>query len=182
MNEKVIATHIKGLLTALDLDPDTDPELTGTPERVAKLFFEEFNVPQPTLVTSLSDYDQMVMLTDHQAWTRCPHHLERVKLWVTLGYIPGTVDAKLLGVSKLARLVDWCCSGLHLQEDVTNLILCRLDELLSPSGCGCLITGKHLCLSARGIRSSGVIRTSALAGNFREGRVRSEFLRLAHGK
>lgn len=178
MNEKVIATHIKGLLTALDLDPDADPELLRTPERVAKLFYEEFNVPQPALVTSLSSYDHLVVLTDHQAWTRCPHHLERVKLWVTLGYLP---DKRLLGVSKLARLVDWCCSGLHLQEDVTNLILDRLQGLLHPAGCGCLITGKHLCLSARGPRSTGVIRTSALAGNFREGRVRSEFLRLAHG-
>lgn len=162
MNQKTIEEAVAKLLEALDIDI-SDPNFTATPKRIAKMYIEELKLPEPKLAIFPSDYEQMIVLKGHTTYTRCPHHLERVKLVVDIGYLPNEC---VIGLSKLARSVDYICAGFYLQEDITDRIVNFLQARLDPRGCGVVVTGQHLCMQARGVRTDAVVTTSALRKYF----------------
>lgn len=169
-----IALHIQQIMEILDLDLD-DQNFKDTPNRVARAFVEDFTPTEFKWRVFEEDYNQMILLRNHITFTRCPHHLERVKLIVHVGYIP---KRYVIGLSKLARLVNFCSKGAVLQERLTNTIADELTDHLGPIGVGVCIFGQHNCMQARGIKTTGDVITSAFRGVLLEKQAaREEFLR-----
>ena len=130
-------------------------------------------------VTFQADCDQMVVVRDIPFWSLCEHHLLPFHGFVSLGYLPK--DGRIVGLSKLPRLVQCFARRLQVQERLTQQIAEAVMEYLYPLGVGVEVRGEHTCMQMRGIQSAGQMRTSALLGVFREGLVRAEFLGLIHG-
>lgn len=170
-----VVKQVKELLLALGYDL-THPDLRATPKRVAKALIQE-GAPDIKKLFQVfpSKHTSMVVVKNHETWTRCPHHMERVRLTVSIAYIP---DGRLLGLSKLARIADYYSSGLMLQEEIADNIVEGLMEALKPKGIACFIRGFHMCMRARGIKSSNVeVLTSTVRGIFQEDpKAREEFL------
>lgn len=167
---------IRQLLSTFGYDLQ-DPDLRDTPKRVARLLQEEFAkgaIPKKLFRTFPSEHNQMITLIGHRTFTRCPHHLERVELVISIAYIP---EGKLLGLSKLARIADYFSRGLMLQEEITEGIAEGLEKALRPKGVAVTVLGQHMCMRARGIESeSSKVLTTSLKGLFFEDiKAREEF-------
>jgi GTP cyclohydrolase I len=128
----------------------------------------------------------MIILAHHVDWTLCPHHLLPVKLDVSIAYIP---QGGVLGLSKLARLIQSNLSEPTLQEELTDDLADDLMSLkptkdsLPPAGAAVLIYGEHLCMRMRGPKSTGETITSAMRGVFKDHiQTREEFLSLVRRK
>jgi GTP cyclohydrolase I len=138
-----------------------DQNYKDTPKRVARMLVEDFK-PLPFQWKVFEEqYDEMILLKNHVAYTRCPHHLERVRMKVSIGYIP---DHYVIGLSKLPRLIDSCCKGTHLQEELTNTVADLLYNHVQATGVGVYIIGKHDCMQARGVKTNSEVTTSAFRG------------------
>lgn len=124
-------------------------------------------------------YNEMVLQTDIAFYSHCEHHLAPFFGEVTIGYLP---DKKVVGLSKLSRLVDIFAKRLQVQERLTRQIADALQEHLQPLGAGVVIKARHLCIESRGVQKQGTQTiTSALTGKFMtDPTVRAEFLALAH--
>lgn len=165
----------KELLTALGAD-FTDNNFKDTPYRCAKAFMHEF-LPEPFNATSFDDepYSGMITLPAHETWTRCPHHLERVKMIVGVSYVPR--NNKIFGLSKLARLCDYLATGCILQESYTRLLADTIQRLLEPEGCGVHTTAWHQCMQARGVETRSPVMMKDLRGVYLHSpATRQEFL------
>ena len=180
---------IRDLLIAFGDDP-TREGLEGTPNRSAKAWREmlEGNGLEVSEVLKTSDgktgfkdvngYDQMVVLAQIPFWSTCEHHLLPFGGTADVGYIPGP-DGVVVGLSKLARLVDMYAKRLQVQERMTEEIAHALDEHLKPSGVGVTIKAVHQCMTCRGIKKAGAaMLTEVVKGNFRDHVVRDEFWHL----
>jgi GTP cyclohydrolase I len=169
---------VADLLRALGRDPDA-PHLTETPRRVAGSFAEMLTGPQFELTTFANDegYDELVMARDLPVQSLCEHHLLPFTGVAHVGYLPGD---RILGLSKLARVVDLFARDLQVQERLTQQVADWLQDNLAPRGVGVVIEAEHLCMSLRGVRARGArTTTSALSGLLREDpRSRLEFLSL----
>ena len=173
---------IRSLLVALGHDPD-DEHLRDTPRRVA-LAYEEMLTPRPFVPTTFPNdegYDELVLARDIPFHSLCEHHLLPFSGVAHVGYLPGD---RILGLSKLARVVEHFARGLQVQERLTKQIGDWLDERLSPKGVGVVLEAEHLCMSLRGVQAVGSRTvTSSLHGLIRnDARTRGEFLRLATGQ
>jgi GTP cyclohydrolase IA len=171
---------IRLVLQHVGEDPDRDG-LTDTPERVVKALAELTSGytldPAVVLATTFDvEYDQMVMSRAIPFVSLCEHHMLPFVGTATIGYLPGK---RVVGLSKLARLVDLYARRLQIQERLTQQIACAIDTHLTPQGVGVVIRARHSCQAARGIRKDGEMITSAMLGEFREGTLRAEFLALA---
>jgi GTP cyclohydrolase I len=122
-----------------------------TPRRVASLWHTFLNQEKPPLRAFPTTSQEMILLKNHIVWGFCPHHLLPVRYTFKIGYIP---QDKTLGLSKIARLANWCLSKLPLQEDIPNIILNELHAALKPLGSGCQVKGYHLCVAMRGVHSA----------------------------
>jgi len=146
-----------------------DPNIKDTPARVAKIWMEELHTHKPATKKLFSvfeeEYDQMLVMVGHKTWTRCPHHLERVLMEVSIGYLP---NGKVIGLSKLARIADYFASGMVLQERYVENVAQGLMEALQPKGVGVHVEGRHLCMQARGVETSANVVATALRGMFME--------------
>ena len=180
-----VEQSIKFLLESLNYDLK-DPDIKDTPKRMAKLLITETEpypkeVLKKLLKTFPSTYTSMVTLINHKAFTRCPHHLERVELDISIAYIP---NGRLLGLSKLPRIADYMSAGLMLQEEIAETIAEGLMNALNPLGVAVHISGRHMCMRARGVKTthSNVI-TTCLKGLFYEDhKAREEFfLNISNG-
>lgn len=177
-----IAHHFKEILRLLEQDIDSEG-LRETPLRVAK-YYQEFLLGWETGKTeSLFEAiqtDQMVIVKDIPFWSLCEHHV--LPWWgkATVGYLTGS---KVIGLSKIPRIVQKYAHKLQLQERLAHQIADDLQQLLEDSpGCAILIEGEHTCMQARGIRSPGKMIASVLRGVFREDQaVKEEFLLLTRG-
>lgn len=171
-----VESAVKKFLEALSYDL-SDPDLKDTPRRVATLWLKETAVEaDPKLFQTFpSDYASMVVLKNHRTFTRCPHHLEKVILDISIGYIP---DGKLIGLSKLGRIADYFSKGLMLQEEIAELIVKGLQDALQPKGVAVYIKGQHMCMTSRGIKSyNSHVITTRLTGVFLEDlKAREEFM------
>lgn len=176
------AKHIRRLLESLDLDL-TDENLIETPLRVAKSLREDLlkgyrQHPSDVLTTSFaSEAKEMVILKDIELYSTCSHHLLPFVGKAHVAYIP---NGKVVGLSKLARIVEVFSRRLQLQENLTSQIADSLMKYVEPIGVGVIIEAKHFCMCARGVqKQNSVMMTSALRGVFKDDhKVRDEFLRL----
>ncbi len=169
---------VADLLVALGQDPTA--EHTGeTPRRVAAAYAElltprEFNV---TTFANDEGYDELVLARDIPFHSLCEHHLLPFKGVAHVGYLPGE---RILGLSKLARVVELFARRLQVQERLTKQVADWLQDALDPKGVGVVIEAEHLCMSLRGVQASGSLTvTSAVHGVLRgDARSRSEFFAL----
>jgi len=157
------------------------PNFIDTPVRVARAYSEIFSgllsdgiqIKEILSRTFPAKAQQMVTVGPISVWSMCPHHLLPVKMHVWLAYIP---KKKVLGLSKLARLVELVAKKPGLQEETTEEIAVKLQNGLQPKGTACLIRGRHLCMEMRGVKKSAVTTTTSLQGVFFKPTVRDEFL------
>jgi GTP cyclohydrolase I len=166
------------LLRALGRDPGGE-HLADTPRRVAHVYAELLTARQFDLTTFPNDegYDEMVVATRIPVQSLCEHHLLPFTGVAHIGYLPGD---RILGLSKLARVLEMFARDLQVQERLTRQVADWLQEQLAPRGVGVVIEAEHLCMSLRGVRAAGSrTTTSALLGLLREdARTRAEFLSL----
>ena len=169
------------LLVALGVDLSA-PGLDRTPLRMARAFADMF-APRPFhLATFANDegYEEMVVARNIPFTSVCEHHLLPFSGSATVGYLPGE---RILGLSKLARVVELFAKRPQVQERMTQQVARWLDEQLRPEGVGVVLDATHSCMTVRGVMAVGSsTTTSALTGQFREdARTRNEFLALARG-
>ncbi len=169
---------VRQLLRSFGRDP-VGSHLADTPRRVALAFRELLTPRQFDLTTFPNDegYDEMVVATRIPVQSLCEHHLLPFTGVAHIGYIPGD---RILGLSKLARVLEMFARDLQVQERLTRQVADWLQEHLEPRGVGVVIEAEHLCMSLRGVRAGGSrTTTSALLGLLREdARTRAEFLSL----
>lgn len=156
--------------------------LSKTPRRVARAFekmLSGYQQDPKDLLTVFKDetYDEMIVVKDIDFFSLCEHHMLPFFGKAYVGYIP---NGKIIGLSKIPRLVDIFARRLQNQERLTSQIAKSLSELVKPKGVGVVLEAKHLCMMARGVEKQGTsVVTSAMHGLFKkELNTRNEFLRL----
>lgn len=181
MSQEKIAQLVKELLIEIGEDPSREG-LRETPERVARSFkklYEGYHEDPKKLITVFDNegYDEMVIAKDIEFYSICEHHMLPFYGRVHVGYVP---DTKIVGLSKMPRLVEVFARRLQNQERLTKQIADTLNEVLGPKGVGVVIEAAHLCMQARGVeKQSSKISTSSFTGLFiKDARTRSEFLNL----
>jgi len=169
---------VAALLRALGRDP-AEPHLAETPRRVADAFAELLTARPFDLTTFANDegYNELVIARDIPVQSLCEHHLLPFAGVAHIGYLPGE---RILGLSKLARVLDLFARDLQVQERLTQQVADWLQANLAPRGVGVVVEAEHLCMSLRGVRATGSRTvTSALHGLLREdARSRAEFFAL----
>jgi GTP cyclohydrolase IA len=166
------------LLRAIGADVDS-PDLLGTPRRVAASF-AELLTPTEFCATSFPNegrYDELVLVRDIEFHTLCMHHLLPFHGQAHVAYLPGE---RIIGISKLARVVEAFTRDLQLQERLTVQIADWLEQDLRPRGVGVVLSAEHSCMTIRGVRKPGTRTvTSALRGQLRDdARTRQELFSL----
>lgn len=167
------------LLTALGIDLDRE-ERQATPARMARAY-AELIAPEPFQLTTFPNsdgYDELVLARAIPFRTLCEHHMLLFSGVAHVGYLPGE---RILGLSKLARLVEHFAAQPQTQERLTMQVANCLEENLGPRGVGVVLEAEHTCMTQRGIRAHGATTvTSALLGTLRtDSRSRAEFFALA---
>jgi len=174
---------IRTLLRWAGDDPDREG-LLDTPRRVAKAYSDWFSGyaldPDAYLARTFEEvagYDEMIVLRDIEFESHCEHHMAPIIGKAHVGYVP---DGKVVGISKLARVVDVFARRLQVQEKMTAQIAGCIQTVLKPHGVGVVVVAQHQCMTTRGVHKRGVsMVTSQILGSFRDdARTRAEFLRL----
>ncbi len=173
--ERAAADFLRALGVGIDVDG-----LTETPARMARAYAELFR-PVPFRLTTFPNnegYDELVMARGIPFRTVCEHHLLPFSGTAHVGYLPGE---RILGLSKLARLVEHFAARPQTQERLTKQIADCLFERLTPRGAGAVLEAEHSCMTLRGVRAIGATTvTSAMLGSLRaDARSRNEFFALA---
>jgi GTP cyclohydrolase I len=167
-----------GFLRALGVDTGSE-SLRETPARMARAYAELFTAPEFDLTTFPNDegYDELVLARSIPMRSVCEHHLLPFTGVAHVGYLPGE---RILGLSKLARVVEHFAARPQVQERLTKQIAGWLQDSLAPAGVGVVIEAEHTCMTVRGVRASGSTTvTSALLGIVRDDpRSRAEFFAL----
>jgi GTP cyclohydrolase I len=179
-----IERAFREIIEAIGEDPEREG-LRDTPERIARMYGELFgglNVDPQSLLKTQFDvaHDEMVILKDIPFYSICEHHFMPFHGVAAVGYIP---DGKVVGLSKLARLVEAFARRPQIQEQLTGQIADAIMEALEPDGVAVVIEAEHLCMTQRGVKKPGSrMVTSATRGLFRtENLTRGEFLSLVRG-
>lgn len=167
------------LLRALGADL-SDESLRDTPKRMANAYAELLTAPEFVFTTFPNEerYDELVIARAIPVQSLCEHHLLPFFGVAHVAYIP---DSRLVGLSKLARTVEWFARRLQVQERLTHQIANLLEEKLNPKGVGVVISAEHTCMSLRGVHvHDTTVVTSALRGRVKtDPRTRTEFLELS---
>lgn len=181
MDTKKIEKLAKQLLKEIGEDPKRDG-LKETPHRFAesyKKIFEGYDKDPSKMLTQFDgeNYDEMIICKDIDFYSTCEHHMLPFFGKISIGYIP---DKKIIGISKLPRIVEIFSRRLQNQERLTMQIAETLNKLLKPKGVGVVIKAKHLCMMARGVeKQNTLMTTSSCRGLFKNNaKTRAEFLRL----
>ncbi|MBT4937407.1 GTP cyclohydrolase I FolE [Candidatus Peregrinibacteria bacterium] len=174
-------THIKSIIELIGEDPSREG-LKETPRRVEaaykKIFSGYTQKPEDVLTVFDSEgYDEMIICKDIEFYSMCEHHMLPFFGKASIAYIP---DKKIIGLSKLPRLIEIFARRLQNQERLTSQVAKNLMEMLKPKGVGVIIRAKHLCMMARGIeKQSSEMISSALHGRFKtDEKTRAEFMQL----
>ena len=173
---------IESLLIELGEDPDRQG-LKATPDRVSRALREltdGYSVqPEDVIADAVfdQDYDEMVVVKDVAFYSLCEHHLLPFFGLVHVGYLP---KGRVVGLSKIPRLVEVFSHRLQIQEKLTKEIAEALDKSVTPHGVGVVVEARHLCMEMRGVKTTGgKMMTSCMLGTFRrDPRTRNEFLDL----
>lgn len=173
---------VRTLLRWAGDDPSREG-LLDTPKRVAKAYREWFSGyaldPDAYLARTFEEvggYEEMIVLRDIEYESHCEHHMAPIIGKAHVGYLP---DGKVVGISKLARVVEAYAKRLQVQEKMTAQIAGCIQRALQPLGVGVVVEGVHECMTTRGVHKRGVsMVTSTMLGAFRDdARTRAEFLR-----
>ena len=181
-----MASDLADLYENILRDIGEDPAREGllkTPERAAKALqylTRGYNQTIDDVVNKAifeSDNDEMILVKDIELYSLCEHHLLPFIGKCHVAYIP---TGKVIGLSKIARIIDMFARRLQIQENLTKQIADTLMTAINPAGVGVIIEAEHLCMKMRGVeKQNSVMTTSMMLGSFREhSRTRSEFLRL----
>jgi len=181
-DQQKIAAHVKAIIAELGEDPEREG-LRKTPERVAKslsFLTRGYRQDRKKVVNGAyftSGTNHMVVLRDIELYSMCEHHMLPFYGKCAIGYIS---KGKVLGVSKLARIVDMFARRLQIQERMTEEIANAVMAESGAEGVGVVIRAKHLCMMMRGVeKQNSEMTTSAVLGSFREdSKVREEFMAL----
>jgi GTP cyclohydrolase I len=185
-DEERVRAAVRELLVAIGEDPERDG-LRDTPARVARAYREMFagleQSPEEVLTTTFDlGHDEMVLVRDIELYSCCEHHLVPFHGVAHVGYIP-SVDGRITGLSKLARLVDVYAKRPQVQERLTTQVADALVRILEPRGVIVVVECEHLCMSMRGIRKPGAKTvTSAVRGVLRSPATRAEAMSLILGR
>lgn len=182
-SQETIAGTVRTLLEQLGEDPQREG-LLDTPRRVAAAWAEMLRQDDFKITTfEARGYDQMVISRDIPYYTFCEHHMIPFFGRVTVGYLPDPEAGRIIGLSKLARVVAFYSHRLNTQEHFTSDIANFLRDRLEPKGVGVLVRGRHLCQEMRGARTKAEMVTSEMLGVFRDDpKARAEFLSLCGGQ
>ncbi len=174
------------IIEAIGEDPRRE-SLKDTPRRIAEMYAELFSGldadPKTELAVGFQEgHRELVILRDIPFYSMCEHHLLPFYGVAHVGYIPGA-DGNVVGISKLARVVEIFARRPQLQERMTRQIADAIFDNIQPDGVAVVVRAEHLCMTMRGIKKPGTnVITSAIRGSFRSKAVtRSEFLSLIHG-
>lgn len=181
MNQDKISHLIQNLLFEIGENPEREG-LKDTPKRVAESFktlFSGYDKDLNGVLTTFDNenYDEMIVVKDIEFYSVCEHHMLPFFGKAHIGYIP---DKKLIGLSKLPRVVEIYSRRLQNQERLTYQIASGIENLLNPKGVGVVIKAQHLCIMSRGVKKQGSsVTTSSVKGLFKKNlNTRTEFLRL----
>lgn len=179
LNVKKMEQGVRLLLEGMGADVNGDENFRLTPQRVARMYQELFTRPVFSATAFPSTYGGMVILRGHKCHGVCPHHLLPVEMRVHIGYIPGT---KVLGLSKLARVVESHLTGPVLQEDLGERIADTLCTV-GAKGVAVVIAAQHGCMRHRGVETDADVVTSTMRGQLLlNPAAREEFLQLITGR
>ncbi len=173
---------VQTLLAEIGEDPSREG-LAGTPERVRRMYDEltaGYHVDPDALLNGACfnvDYDEMVVVRDIEFFSLCEHHLLPFIGHAHVGYLP---RGRVVGLSKIPRIVDMYAKRLQLQERLTVQVAEFLMERLEPKGVACVVEATHLCTMMRGVKKQeATMVTSSMTGTFRrDARTRAEFMGL----
>lgn len=182
MNYELIEKYVKNLLNEIGENSEREG-LKKTPHRVAKAYeflTQGYNKDIKKILNGAvfnEKYDEMVIVKDIDFYSMCEHHLLPFFGKIHIAYIP---NGKILGLSKIPRIVDVFAQRLQVQERMTQEIADTIDQYLSPRGVAVVAEGYHMCMMMRGVqKQNSITTTSAMHGIFTEdARTRSEFLNL----
>jgi GTP cyclohydrolase I len=176
-----VAGHMAAIMDELNLDLD-DPNYEHTPERVAKMYLEMFHglregaEPKVTTFPNEEGYHHMVIEREIPFYSMCAHHFVPFYGHAHIAYIP---EDKVVGLSKLPRILEFYAKRPQLQERLTEQVAEFLWSRLKPQGVMVVVEARHLCVEMRGVKKPGALTTtSALRGCFSDRKVREEFLAL----
>lgn len=184
--EDEVAPLIRELITKLVEDPDREG-LMGTPDRVSKAWrflTSGYRTDIRKIVNGALfgvTYDEMVVVKDIEFFSLCEHHLLPFFGKMHIAYLPGS---KVIGLSKLPRIVDAMARRLQIQERLTQDVAETIQEILEPAGVGVVCEARHFCMMMRGVeKQQSSTTTSTMLGAFRQSReTRNEFLELVNGR
>lgn len=181
---RTISGHVTDVIRALGEDPDREG-LLKTPERVAKAYqflLHGYDLDPEAILTSAlfeEDYSEMILVKDIEVYSLCEHHLLPFFGRAHVAYIP---NGKIVGLSKIPRVVDVFARRLQVQERLTLQIRDAISDVLGPLGVAVVIEAQHLCMMMRGAeKQNSVTTTSAMSGEFMQQATRAEFMRLING-
>ena len=176
-----IASHFAEIMRVLGLDLN-DPHLIDTPQRVGRMYLEIFrgleDEEEPTITSfpNREGYSNMVIVKDIDFFSVCSHHMIPFFGKAHVAYIPGE---KIVGLSKIARIVEFYARRPQLQERLTKEVVEFIEARLAPQGSIVVMEARHLCMEMRGVEKPGAMTTtSALRGCFEDQKVREEFFDL----
>lgn len=184
-----LTTKMSGFYEQILEDIGEDPKREGlvkTPERVAKamqFLTHGYDIDPKEIIESAmfnEDYSQMVIVKDIEMYSMCEHHMLPFFGKAHIAYIP---KGKIVGLSKLPRVVDAFARRLQVQERLTNEIRDCIQETLEPHGVAVVIEASHMCMQMRGVeKQNSVTTTSAFTGEFLKETTRQEFIKLVSSK
>lgn len=178
---KAVQSKYSQIISQIGEDPDREG-LVKTPERAAKaiqFLTQGYQQDAEAILKSAlfhEVYNEMVLVKDIELYSLCEHHMLPFFGKAHIAYIP---NGKIVGLSKLPRVVDVFSRRLQVQERLTHEILKAIDDTLEPHGAAVVIEARHMCMMMRGVqKQNSITTTSAFTGEFRKNETRTEFLNL----
>lgn len=177
-----VEQKVVSLLKSLVIDIDNDHNTHETAKRVAKMYIDEVfsgrykSKPSITTFPNIKNLNELYCLGPIKVKSACSHHFVEIDGACWVGVFPSD---KVIGISKIARIVDWVCRRPHIQEEMSTILADELEKVMDPIGLGVVIKAKHHCMTWRGVKEedSSMI-TSVMRGELQKDTLKNEFFNL----
>ena len=180
--KKEVEQKVLDLLKSLVIDIDNDHNTHDTARRVAKMYVDEVFAgryqkrPEITVFPNIKDLDELYTLGPIKVKSACSHHFVEIEGYCWVGVYPSDM---VIGISKIARIVDWVCRRPHIQEEMSIILANELEDIMKPKGLGVVVRAKHHCMTWRGVKEeASEMVTSVMRGALREDTLKNEFFNL----